>query len=290
MDIPNIKGVGAMKIDFHLHTYYSDGTMSPEEIVQEAKKQGLEAIAITDHNRLDSWPELQELGVTYDIKVVRGVEINCKHQGKQYHLLGYGFDNSEKLIKLIEKAATELEKMNSVLIEKLSLEYPNISIEDYREYTYDRAKGGWKGLHYMMHKGLSKTLFEGFKFYKSHGCDFRDYDFPDAQVLCEAIKEAGGVSVLAHPGEYNKNAAVSEVIDLIKSFKEIGVQGIECYYPTHSDELRAACVTFCRENNLIMTLGSDEHGEFGKQAKRIPQTVGCISNQLENFDIEPFLG
>ncbi len=80
------------------------------------------------------------------------------------------------------------------------------------------------------------------------------------------------------------------IIDLIKSFKEVGVQGIECYYPTHSDDLRAACVTFCRDNNLIMTLGSDEHGEFGKQAKRIPQTVGCISYQLGKFDIVPFLG
>ena len=177
-----------MKIDFHMHTYYSDGTMSPEEIVLEAKRQGLEAIAITDHNKLDSWSELRKLGEIHNIKVVRGVEINCKHQGKQYHLLTYGFETSKELVALIEKAATELEQMNIDLIQKLSLEYPNVSVEDYKAYTYDRTKGGWKGLHYVLDRGLSKALFEGFKFYKSHGCDFLDYDFPESQLLCRDRK------------------------------------------------------------------------------------------------------
>ncbi len=278
-----------MRIDFHLHTYYSDGTMSPEEIVVEAKRQGLDAIAITDHNKLDSWEELQRLGEIYDIKVIRGVEINCKHKGREYHLLAYGFETSKALMELIEKASSELDRMNSDLIQKLVFEHTTISMADYESYSYDRSKGGWKGLHYLLDRGLTKELFEGFKFYKSYGCDFSDYDFPELELLCKAIKEAGGVSVIAHPGEYNKEASVEEVIETLKAFKAAGIQGVECYYPTHSQRLREALVAFCKSNNLLVTLGSDEHGAFGKQAKKIPQTIGCISEQLLEFDIEPFL-
>lgn len=278
-----------MKIDFHIHTYYSDGTMSPEEVVTEAKKQGLDAIAITDHNQLGSWEELKSLGETYALQVIRGVEINCKHKGKEYHLLGYGFESTKTLIGLIDKASFELERMNRDLIQKLEQEYPIISMHDYEAYRYDRSKGGWKSLHYLLDKGLTETLFEGFKFYKSHGCDFLDYDFPELEILCKAIKEAGGVSVIAHPGEYDKEASIEQVLALVEDFNKVGIQGVECYYPTHSKALTEALVAFCEAQQLLMTMGSDEHGAFGKQAKRIPQTIGCISKDLVGFDIKPFL-
>nr|WP_307992012.1 PHP domain-containing protein [uncultured Niameybacter sp.] len=278
-----------MKVDLHMHTFFSDGTMSPEEIVDKAVEKQVKILAITDHNKLESWEGLQKAAAKAGILPIRGVEINAAYKNKVVHLLAYGFKDSKKLFDLINLADVEMQRMSDDLIVNLEKVYPNVSVEDYTSYDYDRRKGGWKGLHYLFDRGLSTKLFEGFKYYKEYGCDFTEYNFPTLRELCQAIKEAGGYSVLAHPMSYFKDLSKEELLKELNDLYEMGLQGIECYYPTHSELMTKTCIEFCKEHNMLITTGSDEHGEFGKEAKTLDQTIGCMNITRDMINIEPLL-
>lgn len=278
-----------MKVDMHMHTYFSDGTMSPEEIVQKAKEKEVGIIAITDHNRRDSWERLQIAAKEAGIIPIRGVEINAAYKDKVLHLLAYGFEDSQKLFDLIQFADDEMQRMSDDLIVNLSKVDKRVSLDDFMTYEYDRTKGGWKGLHYLLDRGITTKLFEGFKYYREYGCDFTEYHFPKLEELCKAIKEAGGYSVLAHPMSYFKDLNEEELIKVLEDLRSKGLQGIECYYPTHSEMMTKTCVQFCKQYNMLITTGGDEHGEFGKEAKTLDQTIGCMDVHREMINIEPLL-
>lgn len=269
-----------MRADLHIHTFYSDGTMSPKEVVQVAKAKGLEVVAITDHNKIDAWEKLNQEATAAGLIPIKGCEINCKYKGKVLHLLAYGFENTPELMRLIHLSDDEMQLMSDHLVAKLAKDYPQISIADFETYHYDVRKGGWKGLHYMHDRGITQKLFDGFRLYRDYDCDFTSYNFPEIKVLCEAIRKAGGVSVLAHPGEYYKNLEETELKEVLEDLRQQGIDGIECYYPTHSEMMTRTCENFCDEHGLIKTVGSDEHGEFGKHAKVIEQTIGCMNGTI----------
>lgn len=278
-----------MKVDMHMHTYFSDGTMSPEEIVQKAKTREVGILAITDHNKLESWEELQKAAAKEGIVPIRGVEINAAYKDKVLHLLAYGFEDHTKLFELIDLADREMQRMSDDLIVNLSKIDERVSLEDFNAYEYDRRKGGWKGLHYLLERGLTTKLFEGFRFYREYGCDFPEYHFPAIEELCKNIKEAGGYSVLAHPMSYFKELNEEELIAVLEDLRSKGLTGIECYYPTHSESMTQTCVDFCKKYNMLITTGSDEHGEFGKEAKILDQTIGCMNIHRDMINIEPLL-
>lgn len=275
-----------MYVDLHMHTYYSDGTMSPEEIVIEAKKKGVGVLSITDHNRLSSWEELREVAQREGIKAIRGVEINCKYKGQVFHILAYGFEETPELLTLINKASKEMDQMSVDLVRKIEKEDGRVSVADYEKYSYNPRKGGWKGVHYLLDRQITSQLVEGFKYYRDYDCDFKDYDFPSVEDICRATKEAGGYTSLAHPGEYYKNLNREELMIELEELRMQGVQGIECYYPTHPELMTNTCVAFCKQHDLLITTGSDEHGEFGKQAKAIEQTIGCMKITLEKLNLK----
>lgn len=278
-----------MKVDMHMHTYFSDGTMSPEEIVQKAKMREVGILAITDHNKLESWEGLQKAAAEAGIIPIRGVEINAAYQDKVLHLLAYGFEDHHKLFELIDLADREMQRMSDDLIVNLSKIDERVSLEDFKAYEYDRRKGGWKGLHYLLDRGLTTKLFDGFKFYREYGCDFPEYRFPTIEALCEQIEEAGGYSVLAHPMSYFKDLNEEELIAVLEDLRSKGLKGIECYYPTHSEMMTQTCVDFCKKYHMLITTGSDEHGEFGKEAKTLDQTIGCMDIHRDRINIEPLL-
>lgn len=278
-----------MFVDLHIHTYFSDGTMSAKEVVAKAKEKNVKVLSITDHNRLDAWKVFQEEAIKEELIPIKGVEINCKFEGQVLHVLAYGFEEIPELLELIHQADQEMQKMSIDLVERLSKENDKVSLADYEHYTYNPKKGGWKGLHYLFDKGVTQKLFDGFKYYKAYGCDFSTYDFPNLKELCQAIKKAKGYSVLAHPGEYYKTLDELSLVQTLEQLKVEGIQGIECYYPTHSQLMTEVCIDFCKTNDLMITSGGDEHGEFGKHAKSIEQTIGCMQIEKGELNIEALL-
>ena len=278
-----------MLTDLHMHSYYSDGTMSPREIVEDAKKRNVQLIAITDHNVLDSYTELKEAAEEFGIKVIRGVEIDSIFEGHLVHLLAYKFNDNENFFKLVNKAKENLLETSVELIRRMEKDYENISLEDYNSYEYDRRKGGWKGIHYLFDRGITSELFEGVKYYGQYKCGHEYFDYPTVEEVVKAVHEANGYVVLAHPCNYYKNNTKEEVLEKLEKFKSIGIDGVECYYPANSEMMTETCVEFCKNNDMIITVGSDSHGEFGAVSKGIEYYIGAVKKDSSELNLKDMI-
>ena len=278
-----------MLTDLHMHSYYSDGTMSPREIVEEAKKRNVQLIAITDHNVLDSYTELKEAAEEFGIKVIRGVEIDARFEDIVVHILAYNFEDNENLFNLVHKAKNELLETSIELIKRMENDYENISSEDYEAYDYDKRKGGWKGIHYLFDRGITSELFEGVKYYGQYKCGHEYFDYPTVEEVVKAVHEANGYVVLAHPCNYYKNNTKEEVLEKLEKFKSIGIDGVECYYPANSEMMTETCVEFCKNNDMIITVGSDSHGEFGAVSKGIEYYIGAVKKDSSELNLKDMI-
>lgn len=249
--------------DLHIHSYYSDGTMSPEDIVKEALSKKIGLIAIADHNTLDGSRELLKVSKKYRIECISAVELDSLYNGEDVHILGYGVDLYDKAFcDLVKSNSHLLEEVNIKLIRNMEKDYAEISVDDYNAYEYDQRQGGWKALHYFMHKKLTTKLKEGFMYYSKYGDSYSKVSFPNIQVVCDYIHNAGGKAVLAHPGVTIDKEQISQFENEVRKIIGLGVDGIECYYPTHTDEQIRVCLQICKDENLIITSGSDCHGSF----------------------------
>ena len=278
-----------MLTDLHMHSYYSDGTMSPREIVEDAKKRNVQLIAITDHNVLDSYTELKEAAEEFGIKVIRGVEIDARFEDIVVHILAYNFEDNENLFNLVHKAKNELLETSIELIKRMENDYENISSEDYEAYDYDKRKGGWKGIHYLFDRGITSELFEGVKYYGKYKCGHEYFDYPTVEEVVKAVHEANGYVVLAHPCNYYKNNTKEEVLEKLEKFKSIGIDGVECYYPANSEMMTETCVEFCKNNDMIITVGSDSHGEFGAVSKGIEYYIGAVMKDSSELNLKDMI-
>mgnify|MGYP004468225707 FL=1 len=278
-----------MLADLHMHSYYSDGTMSPREIVEDAKKRNVQLIAITDHNVLDSYTELKEAAEEFGINVIRGVEIDARFEDIVVHILAYNFQDNEKLFNLVHKAKNELLETSIELIKRMENDYENISSEDYEAYDYDRRKGGWKGIHYLFDRGITNELFEGVKYYGQYKCGHEYFDYPTVEEVIDAVHEANGYVVLAHPCNYYKNNTKEEVLEKLEKFKSIGIDGVECYYPANSEMMTETCIEFCKNNNMIITVGSDSHGDFGAVSKGIEYYIGAVKKDSSELNLKDMI-
>ena len=278
-----------MLTDLHMHSYYSDGTMSPREIVEDAKKRNVQLIAITDHNVLDSYTELKEAAEEFGIKVIRGVEIDARFEDIVVHILAYNFEDNENLFNLVHKAKNELLETSIELIKRMENDYENISSEDYEAYDYDKRKGGWKGIHYLFDRGITSELFEGVKYYGRYKCGHEYFDYPTVEEVVKAVHEANGYVVLAHPCNYYKNNTKEEVLEKLEKFKSIGIDGVECYYPANSEMMTETCVEFCKNNDMIITVGSDSHGEFGAVSKGIEYYIGAVKKDSSELNLKDMI-
>ena len=284
-----------MLADLHMHSYYSDGTMSPREIVEDAKKRNVQLIAITDHNVLDSYTELKEAAEEFGINVIRGVEIDARFEDIVVHILAYNFQDNEKLFNLVHKAKNELLETSIELIKRMENDYENISSEDYEAYDYDRRKGGWKGIHYLFDRGITSELFEGVtthstaegvtKDYGKYKCGHEYFDYPTVEEVIDAVHEANGYVVLAHPCNYYKNNTKEEVLEKLEKFKSIGIDGVECYYPANSEMMTETC----KNNNMIITVGSDSHGDFGAVSKGIEYYIGAVKKDSSELNLKDMI-
>lgn len=278
-----------MLVDLHIHTYYSDGTMSPKEVVEDAKRKNLGIIAITDHDVLDSYEELKVEAEKAGIIAIRGVEIDSIFEGHLVHLLAYKFEDNEKLFKLINHAKEQLLETSIELIRRMENDYEGISLEDYNSYEYERRKGGWKGIHYLHDRKITEGLFDGVKFYGKYDCGHEKFAFPSVGEVCNTVHDANGYVVLAHPCNYYSNKNKEEILEKLEILKSLGIDGVECYYPANSDLMTNTCLEFCKDNNLIITAGSDGHGDFGAVSKGVEYYIGAINKDSEILNINKLL-
>ena len=255
-----------MLADLHLHTCYSDGSFTPEKLVEEAEKCGIGILSVCDHDTIAGCEEAELACSKAGISFIPGVENTCKHKDYVLHILGYGYCANDELMAFIGRSEKLLLKMGDDLIEKMQLDYPAVSSEEFQTFTYDRTLGGWKALHYLLQAKVITQLEEGIGFYHRYSCNYSDYPFPDVSEVCYMIRRAGGCTILAHPANYFADMEKEELFSVLDDLVSKGIDGLECYYPSHSAEFTDMLLEYCNKKNLMVTAGSDSHGDFSKYA------------------------
>lgn len=252
-----------MKADLHLHTCASDGTWSPEALLENIKGAGIEVFAVTDHDSVENVIPTADLVKDTDLKFIRGVEVNTTENGHIFHILGYNIDpENGPLNEILQVNRNVMEERDKRCINILQeMDYP-VTLDEFLVYENNPERGGWKALNYTMDKGLCHHYKEYFKLFgdKRSGLGIEGCAKPEAAIA--VIRAAGGIPILAHPGSglYGDNPQKTVSIAL-----DLGIEGIECFHPENGDEATEYCLELCKRERLYITGGSDCHGTFVKE-------------------------
>lgn len=248
-------------IDLHTHSTKSDGSMTPTELVQHAKKTSLAAIALTDHDSFDGVEEAMIEGKRIGLEVVPGIEFSAKSE-TETHILGYYIDinNKEilKSIKGIRKTRNERTNETSSLLKKLGFD---ITVDEVMKI----APGGIVGrAHYarvMMEKGYVSSVKEAFDLYLSNGkpayCSRQHITDKEAVKL---IKQAGGFAFVAHLHLMKKTDEA--LYSFISELKQAGLDGIEGYYSEYTFEMQEKYQKLAKDLSLKISGGTDFHANM----------------------------
>lgn len=251
-----------MSIDLHTHSWFSDGTKSPTELVALASKTGVSALAITDHDTMDGVAEAMAVADEYGVEVIPGLEVSVIHEKKPLHILGYYLDTADKTLAsalgILQKAR---EERNTKIILKLQSLGIAATVEELKEISGQGQTGRPHVAKLLMNHGMVRSMPQAFDEYLKK--DAKAYVARFAYSAEEAIAfitGAGGMAVLAHPVQVDKTlTSLSTLLPVLKSY---GLEGIETYYPTQKKKMRKRIRKFAEENDLILTGGSDYHGDI----------------------------
>jgi len=273
-----------MWVDLHIHSNYSDSSRSPEEIASIAKNKNVNLISVCDHATIESYDRLSTSCEKNNINCVLGVELGAMFEKESLHVLAYNFNkDNENMKSLINRQYQTIEC--EYIVYNMSLDYPQMSLEDYKKFEYPKDKGGWKYLYYAVAKGAAATYEEAnLTIYGKYSTPnhLSDSGSCNLQDICSIIKKANGVPVFAHPGDLYKNNS-DMFIKFLNDVKQRGIEGIECYYPSHSKDVTNICVDFCKKNDLRITCGCDCHGDFDKSEGF---TIGALNISSEMLDLK----
>jgi len=250
-----------MYADLHIHSWYSDGTLSLTEIIDKAKSQNITTISICDHELIDVYTEIENTDGIDGIKIIPGVEITANMDGTSYHILAYAFDmHNEPLQDLLKYNRSIYVDMGNNLITNMMKDYLSLSIEEYNLYKRDRKNGGWDSIDYLRSKGLVRDWESYVKLATKYNSPTKSEHLLVKDVI-NIIHGAGGYAVLAHLCHHVKTDIIEYEKKAIQ-FYDVGIDGFECYYPTIASEMAKFLVNFCKKRNLMITAGSDDHGGF----------------------------
>lgn len=264
--------------DLHVHSCFSDGTMTPAELLDAAVERGVGLLAITDHDLLDGALTLRAMPDKKGVALVSGIELDAMDFGINFHILGYGMDMDDPAFRAFCAGNRErLEEVNRRLIVKMEQAGEPVSLDEYDKFSYPPTLGGWMALHYFLSKGLTKELTDGLFLYGKYEHSYTCVGFPSIAEVSRSIHAAGGLAVLAHPGEVIPQDDMSAFRVMVLKAMEQGLDGLECHYAFHSSEVTKLCLALCGENGWLATCGSDCHGGFGdSDVGELPVTVGSL--------------
>lgn len=256
-------------IDMHLHTSASDGTWTAEELLERITEKNIKVFSITDHDTIENSLKIIS-NIPNNICYVIGVEISCTYNNQEYHITAYDFDYKNlELQELLKFNMLQRNDNNTAIIKYLNRINRLTDIEDYFTYKYESNRGGWKSLNYLLDKNIIEDMrgyFEIMERSNERLC------FKEPKEVIDIIKAAGGYSFLAHPSAYKKGEKLP--LKILKDWIDYGISGIECYSPYLKNiEDSNYYVDFCNENNLMISAGSDCHGEFNNRTLGVPKVT-----------------
>ncbi|ADY56493.1 PHP domain protein [Syntrophobotulus glycolicus DSM 8271] len=245
-----------IEADLHCHTNMSDGLMDPAEVVRIAAQKGLSALAITDHDTIQGFAEGKKAALQYNIDFIPGIEINTDWCGREVHILGYGIDPESREFnhKLAVIRDKRKERINKI-VEKLRGLGLDISIEEVESKGKGVSIGRPHVAQVLVDRGYARNVKDAFSNYLGIGTQayVPRYKLKPEEAIA-MIRKAKGVAVLAHPGAQGLFWEISR-------WKDAGLQGIEVYHPEHHEESIEKYTGLAAKMGLVITGGSDFHGE-----------------------------
>ena len=243
--------------DLHIHTYYSDSTSSPEEVVADALKAQLACIAITDHDIIEGVVPTMEAARPHGLEVIPGIELSSDIEGKDVHILGYLMDIHQG--PLMEKCHIFLEarvaRMKQMIVNLKGIGVNNIEFEEVCALTKSRAVGRAHLAVLLLQKGWVGSMKDAFEKYIGEGRPGYAPKFKQTPFeAIDLIHQSGGLAVMAHPMLTQKD-------ELIARLAKAGLDGLEVYYPNCSDTVTAFYEGLAKKHGLLLTGGSDAHGK-----------------------------
>ncbi|WP_352400596.1 PHP domain-containing protein [Anaerotignum sp.] len=251
-------------IDLHTHSYCSDGTYSPEGLVILAKKQGLRAIALTDHDTIDGLEEFMKAGKKHGIETIPGIELGGQchlfHQ-PELHIVGLGLDPKAPILnEQMETMGQNRMDRNIKMVNQLAQLGLDITIEDIMQNAGGEIITRAHFANVLLKKGYIYTRDEAFVKFLSPGMPaYVAKTLFTTEQCIQMIHQAGGISILAHPTLY---ALAQDQLDILcDDLAKLGLDGIECYYSSYTPSQRKNMIKLANKYHLCPSGGSDFHGE-----------------------------
>jgi predicted metal-dependent phosphoesterase TrpH len=273
-------------IDLHLHTTYSDGRWSAEQLLDYLVQEGFGLVAVTDHDRVETVASVQQLGRQKRLPVLAGVEISAEWRGQMGDVLCYGFDPNHGALQTIANQVRERQKANAEEV------YEELLRRGYRFPQREevlKAKGGelrvaGDSALLLMKHGYVPDWASALEMIRDAG--YREQK-ADMRETVETAHQSGGVAIIAHPGRGEREPQeftfyTPDLLDEVQA--EIPLDGIEVYYPTHSSELVETYLAYAQQHNLLIGAGSDSHGPPGRLP--IKYRAELCRHLLDRVDIE----
>lgn len=281
------------RIDLHVHSTASDGSYTPTEVVELAKKAGLRYFALTDHDTVDGVSEALLAASRYsDLDVIPGIELSCYYEKREIHILGLFVDiHNEGFLKELKALKQARMERNEKMIQNFVNAGIPLTLEELQHGNPNSVITRAHFARVLVEKGVCKTKSEAFDKYLGIGCPFY---LPKPKVTVEhvmhLIKEANGVPILAHPLSYKLER--SQVLALLDYLIPFGLAGMECYYSTYDDGQIQDLRTIAVSKNLLVSGGSDFHGVVkpdisigtGRNNLCIPEK---LLTQIREFHLSP---
>ena len=258
-----------LKKDLHMHTRFSDGEMTPQELIDMRVAEGYELLAITDHDGIGGSVAGAQYAESIGLQFIYGIEFDSEDVlGKDLHILGYGFDpHDEEFMETLIYVTDERRNRNERFRDCLNKRGYGITPEEIWNVNNGRYVGKPTFATVMVQKGIVKDGKEAFD------TVFKEEDLKaikkvtlSTQEVIKVIQNAGGLAVMAHPMEQRRpNESFEEfkprMYELIDKMVEYGIDGLECFHPSASPEQSELFVAYAKEHGLMITRGSDFHSK-----------------------------
>lgn len=247
-------------VDLHTHSTYSDGTLTPAAVVAAAKDAGLAAVALSDHDTVAGIPEAVEAGRRLGVEVVPAIELSSESV-TETHILGFYIDTESPVLKskLEYIKETRMRRSEDVCRTLTELGLP-ITIEDAMKYSGGDIVCRGHIARAMMERGYVSSVKEAFALYLSPGKPAHSHRqaMTDEEAV-RLIKDAGGLAFVAHLNQTKRS--LDSLCDMLTRLKAVGLDGVEGYYTEYTDEMGREYRALAKRLGLILSGGSDFHGE-----------------------------
>lgn len=247
-------------IDLHCHSIFSDGSNTPEELLVFAEQGGLSTLALTDHDTTAGLERFMAAGEASSVETIPGIELSAEFGEAPLHILGYFFDvESAELQEALAWVREGREERNVQILKKLNALGYALTMEEVRRHAGDELVGRPHFAAALMEAGHFRHPQKIYRQLLGKGkAAYADRRRLAPERCVEMIRGAGGVSVIAHPGQMKLSR--SRLRRLVRTLKEHGLGGVEVLHPSHPPHQVMAYERMCADFGLAMSGGTDFHG------------------------------